>query len=103
MSYVTNVLLSFSVMEDADGRVAEVNDHLAEHSRGQKLGDIWQSDPPVYGGHKCMERPLYGAAFNYVEVKRFIEAVRSASWKEPEYVQVFICDQEDDVFTETKL
>lgn len=101
MSYVTNVLLSFSIMEDAEARVAEVNENLAEHSQGQKLGDIWQSD--VYGGSKYMEVPLYGAAFNYVEAARFIEAVRSASWKEPEHVRVYVCDQDDDAFTETKL
>lgn len=101
MSYVTNALVSFSIMEDADERMAEVNERLADAARGQQFGDIWRSD--IYGGHKFMEVPLYGAAFNYVEVRSMMDALQAARWKEPEHVRLFICDQDDDTFSMLKL
>lgn len=99
MSYVTNVLLSFSILEDEDARMAEVNGWLSQNdSRGQQLGDISGAEDPKYGGSKFMEVPLWGAAFNYVDLDGLRGAVRAAKWKEPEHVRLFVCDQDDDTF-----
>lgn len=97
MSYVTNALVACSVLEDDEDRMREVNEALSEASRGQQFKDISRTE--VYGGSKHMEIPLWGAAFNYVGVREIMKAVSAAAWKEPQFVQVFICDQEDDIFT----
>jgi len=98
VSWVTNVLLSFDIMENEETRMNEVNAALLciDPTRGQQLGDISGSE--VYGGAKHMEIPLWGAAFNKLLVSDFMDAVRAAAWEYPENVRVFICDQDDDTF-----
>lgn len=94
MSYVTNILLSFDILENEDERMAEVQEYAAARSNGQKFGDIWNSD--VYGGNKSMEVPLYGAAFNYIDLDGFAEDLGCVNWRAPANVRLFVCDQHDD-------
>jgi hypothetical protein len=102
MSYVTNVLLSFSVMEDSyetDGEdiysiMTLVNTWLME--RG--YGAFGQHVDHVSGGHKHLETPLFAAGFNMFDLGDFLDMLRTLPWKEPSNVQVFVQEQDEDKF-----
>lgn len=105
MSVVTNVILTFAVIEDADERMAEVNAFegfaggLGFNRRIQSRGDV---DPiNLYiGGGRNTEARIYIGAFNYLIVDEFIEHVRAANWKHPEHVRLYINEQDDEAFRE---
>lgn len=94
MSYVTNVLLSFDILENEDERMAEVQEYAEAWSNGQRFGDIWNSE--AYGGNKAMEVPLYAAAFNYIQLTEFVGDLGRVNWKTPKNVRLFVCDQHED-------
>ena len=103
MSNVTNVLLSFSVMEekvqgwDSDSPyilMNTINAWLMERSYGAFGQDV----DHVSGGHKHLETPLYAAGFNYFNLDDFLNMLRTLPWKEPENVQVFVQEQDEDKF-----
>ncbi len=92
MSVVTNVLLKIPICEEE--KIAEVN---------KFFGDRRGFDKEIgadCGGTKVMEATVFPAAFNYLEIEPFIEHVRSIEWGSPDQVQLFICGQEEDIFTE---
>lgn len=96
MSVVSNVILSFSIMEEADDRIKEVNDALPE---GQRFLMPDATDQAKFvGGSKFLERPTFLAAFNHVSERQLMDAVEAAAWREPELVQVFRCGQEEDLY-----
>lgn len=95
MSCVQNVILAFSILEDRRAMVGEVNRILA--ALGQVGAFNLEQD---YGGSKALERPTYLGAFNYLEVSAFVERPRALPWKEPSEVQVYVCDQHEDIYAE---
>lgn len=93
MSYVTNVILCYSFLEDEEARLADVNAYFGERPiRFKELTD--------YAGSKNLERVVLVGAFNYLGVEPFVEHVRNVKWEEPQRVQLFICDQNEELFTE---
>lgn len=50
------------------------------------------------GGTKHMEVRVYLAAFNHVNAEVILQAVHQVPWADIEMVQVFIKEQEDEVF-----
>lgn len=103
MSHITNVILTFSIMEDFhdtfdDGEAIydlmnSINTWLSENghrSFGHSAGRV--------SGDRYLETPLYIAAFNYLRIDAFMAMLSSLPWKEPENVQLFIEDQDDDKF-----
>ena len=88
------MLLAFSVMEDADARVDEVNAWLAGVEQ-LPLGSVWECASAV-GGSKRMEAPLYAGAFNGFDLPGFLAFVRTVAWTEPSEVQVMVHGQHDD-------
>ena len=93
MSYVTNVILSFSILENEEACLKEVNIYFpAQELPFKKLQD--------YAGSKFLEQPTFIGAFNYLGTEEFIEHVRKVHWKFPKLVQLFICDQEDEQYME---
>ena len=93
MSEVTNVLLAFSILEDADARVRDVNGWLDE--AGQlPLRSVWQTEAAV-GGGKRMETPLYAGAFNGLDLSGFLAFLRTLVWSKPDEVQVLVHGQHD--------
>lgn len=94
MSVVTNVLLSFDILENEAEVVDEINGWLSSHHQGY-FKDLTEA----CGGSKAMEIPVYGAAFNYLDVKALLAFIRTLKFKEPQNVQLFVCQQEEEKFT----
>jgi hypothetical protein len=92
MSVVTNVLLKLPICEEE--KIHEINKFFGER-RGfeEEIG-------ANCGGTKVMEATVFPAAFNHLEIEKFIEHIRSIEWESPESVQLFICGQEEELFTE---
>jgi hypothetical protein len=100
MSYVSNVILSFSIMEDEVKRIKDVNDKLTKQ---EQRGFVFPDGQDWHGGSKALERPTFLAAFNYLDLERFIWDLATCNWDVPEEVQVFICDQHEDLYREVPL
>ncbi len=96
MSHVTNLLLSFDIMEDEKARADDFNSWLAG-TQGQQLVATWNVEG-AYGGSKYMEQPLYAAAFNYLNLDDFLRELRRIEWKHSENVRVMVCEQDDDAY-----
>lgn len=99
MSHVDNVLLSFSILEDAPARMGEVNEWLSECGTnpgmfGLELADVEQA----YGGYKRLEAVVYAAAFNYLPEDDFLAALKRVGWEYPDEVQILIRRQHDPLF-----
>jgi hypothetical protein len=93
MSEVTNVLLAFSILEDADARLEEVNGWLAEAEQ-LPLRDIWRTEGAI-GGGKRIETPLYAGAYNGFDLAGFLGFLRTVVWSQPGEVQVIVHGQHD--------
>lgn len=102
MSRVTNIILSFSTVEDEDARIKEVNAfqyrHLqldlvsADYNKDMEKGTVW------YGGTKFLETRIYVGAFNYFDTQAFLAHVKQISWEEPEDVLLIIKEEWDTRF-----
>jgi hypothetical protein len=93
MSYVTNTILAFSIIEDVRSRFEEVNTFFTDRSGFMWT---WHSDEEWTGGSKHLEHPTFVAAFNHLDFDGLIVHLRSVKWEEPENVQLIICGQDDD-------
>lgn len=102
MSVVSNVIFSFSISEDSYEKdddtfypnMEKINNWLQENSYG-----VFSVDADVIsGGIKHLETPLFVAAFNHFSLEDFCNFVRSMKWEYPDFVQVFIQEQQDDKF-----
>lgn len=119
MSYVTNAILTFDIMEAERTRMLEVQQFFGDEA-GFVSADFWsvEREPEFaeqlaslgpatvaavkrwYGGTKALEKPLYVAAFNYLDVEGLIKHVRTmVKWEHPECVQLMLCEQERNRFT----
>ena len=104
MSVVTNLILSFSILEDERSRVSEIN-FFENNGRGFELAtaDFERENNPSsnktwYGGTKFLETPLYIGAYNHLDVEGLIEHLKIVNWEYPESVQLFLKEQESDKF-----
>jgi hypothetical protein len=100
MSVVTNIILTCSLGErTSDDEVApppiaalsawlEAEGYGAINNLGERAG-----------GYKHMECYVFGGAANYLPLDAFLSQVWAQAWHEPQYVQVFIQRQEDNLFT----
>lgn len=117
MSWVTNVIIHYSVGEEWDEEtddedeatldytgvspcLTSINNWLRE--RGWvallDLGDFSGRGQSALERH-AFECELWGAALNHLDIEAFLNCVRSQPWREPENVQVFIQDQMEERFT----
>lgn len=92
MSHVTNIILKLPVLEV--DKIKDVNKYLEENKKG-----IF-TDRIIGDGHKVCEQPVWVGAFNYLDTQEFIEYIKDISFKYPNEVQIFVCDQHDETFTE---
>lgn len=102
MSVVTNVILSLGIMnegpvDDPRADVAAINAYF-----GDATGLVSLDDPDLprgwYGGSKMLEQPLYVGAFNYLDLDALVAHIRGLTFREPENVQLIVCEQDDDRF-----
>lgn len=94
MSTVTNMILSFSVLEDEEARMEEV----------EAFSDptMWTSVDAAFG--KCMELPVYLLAANGWDLEGFkLHLQKNVKWEEPQSVRLYACRQEEDAFHEINI
>lgn len=99
MSYVTNLLLHISMIENEQTRMQEVNTYFHQRETRPLISVSDESIPRGwYGGDKYLECHLYLGAYNYLHLDEFIAHLKSIEWEEPEAVQVIVKEQSDDMF-----
>ena len=98
MSRVTNAILTAPVgpQDDSDREIDSVNKFLRETEGGGE-GEFIEVSRHA-GGTKQMECRVYLSAFNHAETEVILRAVRQAPWRDKDAVQVFVKEQEEDVF-----
>lgn len=95
MSLVTNCILSFSILDDTEERMKEVNsffDCKPLVSCDESLCRGW------YGGTKMLETPIYIGAFNYLPRYDFLNHISTIDWEYPEDVQLLLQEQDYNCF-----
>jgi hypothetical protein len=59
---------------------------------------------PVWEGKgKALECNLYVGAYNYFPLDNFVAHLKSIAWEEPEFIQLFVQEQEDMEFRIVKI
>jgi len=98
MSVVTNVILTAHVgpQGGSDSEIHSVNKFLKE-ARGGGFGTFTEVSDHA-GGPKRMECRVYLSAFNHADTETILNAVDQAPWRDKRMVQVFIKEQEDELF-----
>jgi hypothetical protein len=97
MSYVDNVILSWSILENEDERISEINAWMRDNAGGQQFVDV-TAHPEAYGGAKYLETTLLMGAFNYMPEEEFLQFLRTLPWRDPTDVQYIVKRQESDRF-----
>lgn len=108
VSYVTNAIFTYSILEKDRAREADL--HLATarvfvHDINDRdaVEDCWHQywlrlddNYDAYGGSKAMETQVFVAAFNYFDDVAFMAEVATIPWEHPAEVQLIAMRQEDD-------
>ncbi len=97
MSVVTNIILSFSIIDEDDEETTRDDARLVQINKffNNRRGFMEIADDCI-GGSKRLEHPTFIGAFNYFDLNGFIRHLETLKWVEPENVQVFVCEQEQD-------
>ncbi len=98
MSRVTNVILTADVgrQDGSDPEIASVNKFLREADDGG-YGEFVEVSGHA-GGTKYMECRVYLSAFNHADTETILKAIDQAPWRDKEMVQVFVMEQEEELF-----
>jgi hypothetical protein len=98
MSRVTNAIITAHVGPhgDSDSEIDSVNGFLRE-TQGGGSGEFVEVSQHA-GGTKHMECRVYVSAFNHADTDVVVRAVEQAPWQDKEMVQLFIKEQEEDLF-----
>lgn len=99
MSLVTNCIFSFSIGEDEEAIMKEVNSYFEIKERPLISVEDKLLPHGWYGGSKYLETPIYIGAFNFFSIEHFMSHIKELPWKEPENVQLIAQGQEEDYFT----
>ena len=100
MSEVTNLIISFSPLEDETSRINEVN----LFSNGDRGFNIISADfeegnrKRWYGGSKMLETAMYIGAFNHLDLEGLIEHMKNINWEDQKSVQLIVKEENDDKF-----
>lgn len=102
MNRVTNLILSFSVAEDEEARLTEVNSfhyrHLQLDLVSVDYNKDWEKRTAWYGGTKFLEARLYVGALNHFDTQAFLDYLKQLTWEEPEDVQLIVKEEGDTKF-----
>lgn len=107
MSKVTNLIISFSIVEDEKSRTSEIN-LFTNNDRGFKINsadfeEVHDMEKGInrtrwYGGSKILETPLYVGAYNHLDLDKLMEHLKSINWLMPECVQIIVKEQDSEKF-----
>lgn len=96
MSVVTNIILTFSVLEP-ERRLDEVNTFF-----GERNGFVSCDDPSLpigwYGGSKMLETNVAISSFNHLDLQELVAHLETMEWEERENVQLFVQGEDDERF-----
>jgi hypothetical protein len=102
MSVVTNLILTFSISEDEDRCINEVNNYEYQGIKMNLVSVDFDKDidnrKAWYGGTKFMEAPIFLGAFNHLDIEDFKRYLRKVNWEFPELVQLIVKEQDDEKF-----
>jgi hypothetical protein len=91
VSWVTHVIVSFSLLED-ESRVLEAL-NAWDGLRGRRFAPFGFDQ--AHGGDKGWSRPMATGAFNYIDESELLAHVRAMVWADPGAVQVFLNGEEE--------
>ena len=96
MCVVTNIIVSikFTYLDDDESMRPKVNAFFPE---GRGLVSIKDPKLPCgwYGGSKGFEASIAIGAFNYLDMKGFVQHLASIDWPHPISIQIMYKGQED--------
>ncbi|NQY05521.1 MAG: hypothetical protein HRT68_04760 [Flavobacteriaceae bacterium] len=96
MSKVTNIILTSSVIENEEFVIKEIEKFIL---RGNSLKIVSINNKTLpegwYGGSKHFESNVFIGAYNYLDIKSFINHLKIIKWKDPECVQLFYLEEDD--------
>lgn len=102
MSVVTNLILSFSSLEQKESRIKDVNS-FTYNGQGLDLVSIdynkdMENRTVWYGGNKFFEGNIFIGAYNHFKTDDFIAHLKQIHWEEPDLVQVLVKEEWDEKF-----
>ena len=107
MSVVTNLILTFSISEDEDRCISDVNNYEYQGLKMNLVSVDFDKDidngKSWYGGTKFMEAPIFLGAFNRLDIEDFKRYLRKVNWEFPELVQLIVKEQDDEKFRTVEL
>jgi hypothetical protein len=95
MSRVTNAIITANISGQADAEIDSVNRFLRQMEVG---GGEFREVTEHAGGTKHMEGRVYLSAFNHADADFIARAVDQAPWADKKTVQLFVKEQEQEVF-----
>jgi hypothetical protein len=104
MSEVTNLIISFSVIEDEKSRIKDINSFYNNGRDFKIISADYQSQNKIintkrwYGGSKKLETPLYIGAFNSLNTEELIAFMKNLDWEDPSNVQLITKEHNSDKF-----
>ncbi|MBD0284876.1 MAG: hypothetical protein ICV79_05550 [Flavisolibacter sp.] len=97
MSKVTNLIITFSTLEDDDVIIQSLKSF---NYNGQpfEIASVKDKNLPEswYGGNRKLECNVLIGAYNYIDLNELIEFMKKAiTWEAPEYVQIIVKEHND--------
>ena len=84
------------LQDGSDPEIDSVNKFLGE-ADGGGYGEFVDVSERA-GGTKYMECRVYLSAFNHADTETILKAIDQAPWRDKDMVQVFVKEQEEDLF-----
>ncbi|MBS1802713.1 MAG: hypothetical protein JST28_05070 [Acidobacteria bacterium] len=94
---MTNAILIAHVGRESDDEIPSLNEFLRTHQIG---GGEFKEVSDHAGGYRHLECRVYLSAFNHADTNAIVDAVRRSYWRDKQTLQLFIKEQEDELFTQ---
>lgn len=103
MSVVTNIILTFGG-DDKEYIETQISNYI-HNGRNFALTSIKDNSLPKhwYAGSKNMEAEVFIGAYNHLDLLSFVKHLISIEWENPEWIRLFIKEEEDFAFKTIKL
>ena len=97
MSEVTNLIITFSTLEDEERVIAEMKGFV-KGDAGFHIVSVNDVRLPQnwYGGTKCLECNILIGAYKYLDLQLFLGFLRNnVKWEAPDLVQLIVKEEHD--------
>ena len=106
MSCVTSLMLSCGCGEDDNRddpierpRLSPALQVISDYCEATRaLQCLPKEVDTVSGGYKWLQAIVYAWGANYLNTEAFLKVVRDAPWENPDHVQVFVKEEEEEVW-----